>query len=188
MSIDEIAKTCFEHDLDIEQVFLLYLLAEKNYDKDSLMFRYVLHFGKFPQDKIDSLIKEGFLDDFNSPGKSLPEMYVLTKKSASIFATVDMGEELWNSYPATFPISDRGTNFIARAGADKNHVISEYLKRIGRSVKKHKFVMEQLEKYTSLIERRLINGYKISDFVKQELWDTISTLDKEPDVDFGRDI
>ena len=83
---------------------------------------------------------------------------------------------------------DRGTNFIARAGADKNHVISEYLTRIGRSSKKHKFVMEQLSKYKSLIKRRLINGYKISDFVKMELWDVIASLDAGSDAEFGRDL
>lgn len=188
MSIDEMTKICFMHDLDIEQVLLLYMLAEKNYDESSLLFKYVDQFGKFSQNKIGNLIKEGFLDDFNSPGKTLPEMYVLTDKATRIFATEDMGEELWNSYPATFPIADRGTNFIARAGADKNHVISEYLTRIGRSAKKHRFVMEQLKKYTALIERRLINGYKISDFVKMEIWDVIASLDQEPDVSFGRDL
>ena len=187
MTIDEMLEVCYKYGLCIEQVFLLYLLSQGRTEKFSPLMKYIKACDKFDRSMMDQLVTKGFLDDFNSPGKSYPEYFMLTGKAKVIFADEDMGEELWEAYPAAFPI-EGGKNFIARAGGDKNFIITEYLKRIGYSTSKHKEVMKQLAKYKRLVARGIINGYKISDFVKQELWNVIAEFDDEGEDGFGRDL
>ena len=135
-----------------------------------------------------TLMKEGYLDDFNTGSNSYPEYYMLTPSAERIFATTNQGEEMWDAYPAFFPMHGKGTNFAGRSGGDKNHVISEYLKRIGNSTKKHKFVMKQITHFKNLVDRGITHGLKISDFVKTEFWDSVVEFPDETSDGLGRNL
>lgn len=189
LSIDEMLEICYNRNLCIEQVFLLYLLSHGSAEKDSPLFKYIRACDKFKPSVMEGLVKRGYLDDFNTKGNSYPEYFMLTKKAEGIFATSNIGEEMWDAYPATFPMYGKGTNFWARTGGDKTHVISEYLKRIGHSTKKHKYVLKQIKHFRDLVERGIVNGLKISDFVKTEFWDSVAEFPDEGNSDgLGRDI
>lgn len=189
---EDVLQICVKHRIKIEQYFFMYLIARKDMhlpDKKSLGKQYMLQVAKFKPEDIRDLCDRGFIDDFNSPGQYLPEMYIL-KSATEIFTNEEIAEELYNSYPSTFRLSG-GARFIARAGGDKDEMLQMYLKKINYSVKKHEFVMSQLPIYVSLVNSGEVNGYKLIDFIRQELWDTIADMGKKVEQkggDFGRDI
>ena len=188
MTLNRLVELGLKHGLCINEILLLYLLNTKDYTSNSLIRKYITKCGIFPENMLKHLEKSHFLENFNSPGEFLPEMYMLSDKARELFANEAIGEEFWNAYPAVFFMKDKGVNFIARAGGDKDYVISEYLKRIGYSMEQHKDVLKQIEKYRGLVARGLINGYKIIDFVKSEIWNVISEIEDNKDKTFGRDL
>jgi len=188
MTLNRLVELGLKHNLCINEILLLYLLNTKDYTPKSLIANYIAKCGTFSEKMLKHLEKSHFLENFNSPGEFLPEMYLLTDKARELFANEEIGEEFWNAYPATFFMKDKGVNFIARAGADKDYVISEYLKRIDYSLEKHKDILNQIAKYKSLVARGLINGYKIVDFVKSEIWNVIAEIEDNKNATFGRDL
>jgi hypothetical protein len=190
---EDVLRFCIEQKVSIEQYFFMYLIARKDFhlaDKVSLGKQYMKLGYIFKPEDIRQLEEREFIDDFNQPGKYYPEMYLLKEKMLQVFATEEMGEELWDKYPATFRLNEKGSRFIARAGGDKDELITLYLKKINYSTKRHLFVMEQLPRFISLVDAGEINGYKIGDFIRQELWDTIAQImsEKRKGGSFGRDI
>lgn len=190
---EDVLKFCIEQKISIEQYFFMYLIARKDFhlsDKASLGKQYMKLGYIFKPESIRELEQREFIMDFNSPGKYFPELYVLGESIQRIFATEEMAEELYEAYPATFRLNDKGSRFIARAGGDKDELLQLYLKKINHSASKHKFVMEQLPRYVSLVNSGEINGYKLADFIRQELWEVVAqiTEEKEKGGSFGRDI
>ena len=188
MTLNRLINLGIKYELDIKEILLLYLLNQKDFTPNSLLVKYINKFGFFSQKMLKDLEKKKFIENFNSPGEYLPEMYVLRDRARLMFANEELGEEFWNSYPAVFSLNNKHTNFIARAGAEKEYVISEYLRRIDYSVDKHKEVLKQVAKYKSLVQRGLINGYKIVDFVKSEIWGVVAEIEDNNDKTFGRDL
>lgn len=188
---EEILNFCIRHRITVSQYFFMWLLVRKDWNlprKDSLAVKYLNGCGKFEMADIQDLIERGFVDDFNSVGQTLPEMYMVSEDVASEFFTDETaGEELWNNYPATFPLSD-GKMFVSRAGGNKDDLINAYLKRINRNPNKHRAVMVQLERYKQLVKLGKINGHKISDWIMSELWNTIEQIKDTEKPKFGRDI
>lgn len=187
MNIKEILKIVQDEKLCFNEILLLYMIAHNDFSKTSQLAQYMKICGVFPKTMLDSLVKKKYLENFNSPREAYPDMFMLTAKSKKIFCDIELAEEFWKAYPATFFMKDKGVNFIARGGADKNHILEEYLQRIDYSTVKHKFVLKQLMKYRRLVERGIVNGYKASDFVKMELWNVIVEFDDE-EVKFGKDL
>lgn len=101
--------------------------------------------------------------------------------------TMDMAEELWEAYPATFPLSDGGM-FIARKGPDKYEVLNTYLERIKHDREKHRHVLQQLKVYVKLVLERKINGHRIYDWISNEMWDIIPDLEAGSRGEFKTDI
>lgn len=101
--------------------------------------------------------------------------------------SMELAEELWDAYPATFPLSDGGM-FIARKGTDKYEVLKTYLERINHSEEKHRYVLEQLKTYVKLVLERKINGHRIHDWISNEMWDIIPDLLAGSKGEFKTDI
>lgn len=143
----------------------------------------------FKPEDIRNLVDRELVLNYNSPGEYLPEMFILTPEMDKVFVNHEMAEELWNTYPKTFRLSEKGSRFIARGGGDKDEILVMYLKKINFSTDKHLFVMEQLSHYISLVDSGQLNGYKLIDFIRQELWDTIHGIKSEQTQgSHGRDI
>jgi hypothetical protein len=100
---------------------------------------------------------------------------------------IDMAEELWDNYPGALPLGGGGM-FIARKGIDKYEVLQLYLDRIKNSEEKHKFVLEQLKIYVKLVLDSKINGHRIHDWISNEMWDIIPSLNAAAKGEFKTDI
>jgi hypothetical protein len=191
MTDEEIIKFCIKHGITADQFFFMWLIARKDFTnplKYSYAKQYIKSCGKFNDDLVQVLVEKNMIEDFNTPGNSLPEMYMVKENILSeFFIDESAGEELYNRYPATFPLAGGGS-FVARAGGDKEDLIAIYLKRIKNNPEKHKFVMGQLRRYIELVKCGKINGHKISDWIQQELWDTVANIEEKGAVTFGRDI
>jgi hypothetical protein len=188
---EDVLKFCLKHKICIEQFFFMYLIARKDFhlsDKVSLGRRYLNEGNHFKPEDIRDLVDRGFVENFNSAGQYYPELYMLTPLMEAVFANEEMAEELWDKYPATFRLHEKGSRFLARGGGDKDEILTLYLQKINFSRQKHAFVMEQLANYVSLVDSGQVNGYKLIDFIKQELWDTIATIRQEGTQSYGRDI
>jgi hypothetical protein len=107
-----------------------------------------------------------------------------SNKKSDLF---EMAEELWNAYPAAFPLGGGGM-FIARKGTDKHEILKLYLERIDNSREKHEFVLEQLKVYVRLVLNQKINGHRIHDWISNEMWDMIPSLDLASQGNFKTDI
>lgn len=170
----------------------MYLIARNDFnlsEKRSLGKMYINEIGMFSDGAIKDLVTRGFLENFNSAGEFYPELYMLTSLSRTQFASFEMAEEMWENYPVTFRIGEKGARFIARAGGDKEELLSDYLRRINYSSPKHLHAQHQLSRYKTFVDRGELNGYKIGDWIRQEMWDTIAAYGEEQKGgDFGKDI
>lgn len=167
----------------------MFLLARNDFqmpDKKALGRQYILEVGKFNSNVVPRLIEKGFVENFNSPGEFFPDMLVLCGPAHERFIDATRASEIWSSYPATFTLNGKGSRFLARAGGDKDELIYLYLTKINHSATKHEFVMTQLKKYVELVERGEINGHKIGDWIRGEMWDTVAAIEQKGG-DFGTD-
>lgn len=189
---EEVLRYCLKKRVAIQQFFIMYLLARNDFnmpDKRSLGKLYIHEFGQFPREIIDDLVTRGFIEDCNSPGQYFPELLMLTPVAREQFAGYEMAEQLWEGYPATFRLGDKGTRFIARGGGDKDELLALYLQKINFSTPKHAFVMRQVARFIPMVEAGQINGYKLSDWIRGELWDTIAAVESAGEGgEFGKDI
>lgn len=175
----EILEFCITHKIKVQQYFFMWTLLHKDWNKpyrESLTKQYIHTVTKFDINDTEDLVDRGFIEDLNFPPNSLPEMYIVQDSIAKgMFADEEAGEELWKEYPPMFPLSTGG-NFVSRAGGDKDELIALYLGKINNSPAKHKFVMQMLKAYKQLVRDGVINGHKISDFIKMELWYTVEEI------------
>jgi hypothetical protein len=104
-----------------------------------------------------------------------------------LFDSEFYARELYSKYPMTFPISDSGS-FVARTGISPEELAKIYPKKIGYNVERHNFVLQQLAKYIQLVHARKINGHKLSQWVNDEMWDTVSEIEVGPSNAFKTDI
>lgn len=179
---EEVIKLCIRNSITVEQYFFMWLVRKQDFnepDSKSLAKQYVKLVKAFDLDMVRDLGMKGLVDDFNSPGKSNPELYVLKPKAEAFFTDEDSGEELWKAYPATFPLGDKNTKFVARTGGPKDDLLDDYLQAIGFSRKKHQFAMKMLKEYTRLVHEGKLNGHKISDWIRQQMWETVADYLKE---------
>jgi hypothetical protein len=186
---ESVVRFCIDNKITVRQYFFLYLIWIKDFQTSSSLARkYVNLVEPFPQDEVDDLVEKGFIEDFNSPSQMLPEMYMIPDSVADkLFLTEDRAEELWNSYPVTFPLYDKNSKFLARTGGNKDDILDLYRKKV-KSLKKHTFVLEQLRAYIAMVSTGEINGMKIVDFIRQEIWDSVSEIKRKGNTqDFSED-
>jgi hypothetical protein len=189
---DEVIEFCIRHKIKVEQYYFMWLLLKKDWSQpfDKSLAKRYLKIAMFTAEDIKALEKKNYIVNMNVPPNTLPELYLVDDKIANeMFAGDDAGEQLFKAYPATFPLSN-GQSFVARAGADKDDLINMYLSKIHNSPQKHQFVMGQLRRYKELVKDGKINGNKLSDFIKMELWDVIAEIDngRSKPQSFGRNI
>ena len=155
-------------------------------DKGSIMEQYVKNVEGFDvKHDLPDLEKKGFLDNFNSPGKYFPEMFMITKKAEEFFATTYASDEFWSAYPGVFPLGGDKL-FIARSGIDMLEFQEFYLKHIDHDISVHKKALRSLIVFKKMVDDGVLNGKKIVDFVKERAWDSIP-MDKEQ-PEWGKDV
>jgi hypothetical protein len=188
MNEKQILEFCLTHGITVKQFFIVYTTSRrwKGYAQEALQF---FKSEPWTEDEVRDLLEKKIL--ISSDGSC----YYLSLKVNSEFSQSglqdqEMGEELWQAYPATFPLTGGG-NFNARTtkGLGKEVIISEYLKRIGNKPEKHLQVMKVLPRYIKMVQAGKINGHSITDFIKDEMWDTITEpMETEFKPKFGTDI
>jgi len=166
-------KSCVRNNITIEQMMFMYLIKLKDFlDPKSWSNQYVTKIQKFSVEKvIYPLIEKGWLMNLNQQGEYYPELIMVSEEGDHLFATYQMGEELWDNYPKLLPIGSG--SFVARAGIEKDDLIDEYLRKIGYDPGLHEKVMEKLKAYEDMVKAGEINGHKISNWVKESIWETI---------------
>jgi hypothetical protein len=188
---EDVIKFCLRYRMKVNQYYFMYLLARKDFYKtykESLAKQYLMEIEKFEYADMADLVERGFIEDMNSPGETLPEMFMLKEEALRLFIDEDLAEQLWELYPPTLPLSN-GASFIARAGGSKEEILALYRQKIDYRREKHDFVMKQLANYIKLVRAGKINGHKISDWIKMEVWDTVGELVEQENVEgFGEDI
>lgn len=186
---EEALRYCLKNGVTIEQFFIMYLLARNDFhlsDKRSLGKAYVHKIGMFREESFSELIKAGLIENFNAPGDFYPELFMLTPTAREQFLDYEIASELWDKYPVRFPLGEKGF-FVARSGGDKDELLELYTKKINHSTPRHKFVLEQLGRYEKMVLRGEINGHKLGDWIRMEMWDTIAAI-KEEGGEFGKDL
>lgn len=180
-------RQCVKHKLTLEQMMFLYMIKMKDFvEKNSWGNQYIAKVQKFSVERvIVPVIEREYVLNLNTAGNYYPEFLVISESADGIFATYQMGEELWESYPKLLPLSG-GSNFVSRAGIEKDDLIETYLRRIEHSPEKHVDVMQRLVLYEQQVRKGAMNGAKIGDFVKQSLWEVVN-IDK-PHGSFGRQV
>lgn len=137
--------------------------------------------------KLKDLQHHKIISVFEGQPITLENSTFLPEYSISKSYSFEMAEELWDKYPAAFPLGD-GAMFIARKGPDKHEVLKLYLERIGFDSEKHQFVMKQLDTYTKMVFDRKINGHRIHDWISNEMWDIVTSLESASRGEFKTDI
>lgn len=185
---ENVLEWCIQNRVNVNQYLFMFFLIENSFNlpkAQSYAKRYVEKFGIFDRKDVDDLIERGFVEDYNSPGHARPEFFkVRDEVEMMIKASDNHAEELWNSFPATFELPN-GSRFNARVAGiygEKEKLFTAYLKKIKRSKKRHAFVMKMLEKYLRLVDAKEINSMKLSDWIANEMWDTVAEIE---DKDYG---
>lgn len=175
---------CLRFNLTYEEYFAYHLVLRKD---TAACDEWINQKGDFSKKVFISLRDKGLIitTSLNPTSISSVQSSLLSEVVKEDSNT--MGEELWNQYPAAFPLSD-GAMFIARKGPDKQEVLKLYLERIDFNPEKHKYVLEQLRKYIKLVFDRKINGHRIHDWISNEMWDIISDLEAASRGEFKTDI
>ena len=177
-------RSCVRNEVTLEQMMFLYLVKLKDFlDPKSYSNQYVAKIQTFSVEKVVApLIERGLLINLNTPGEFYPEFLMPSEDGDKLFATYIMAEEFWNSYPKLLPLGN-GANFVARAGIEKEDFCDEYLRKIDYDPAIHIKVMNKLSTYESMVKAGKINGHKIVNFLREEMWEVV------PDEDapkFGR--
>lgn len=177
-------KSCVRNNLTLEQMVFLYLIKLKDFtDPKSWSNQYVTKVQKFSVEKVISpLLERDLLMNLNSPGEFYPEFLVPTEAGEQLFATYAMAEEFWAAYPKLLPIHGSG-NFVSRSGIEKDAFVDEYLSKIAHDPTVHMSIMSKLPIYEAMVKAGKINGHKIVNFVREELWEAVPDEDKPV---FGR--
>lgn len=189
MNEKQILEFCLAHNLTVKQFFIVYTTSRrwKGFGHEAQQF---FKSEPWTEEEIIDLVKKGILTSSDGSYYYL-SLRVNSEFSSSGLNNQEMGEELWQAYPATFPLTGGG-NFNARTtkGMGKEAVINEYLKRINNNADKHQSIIrEQLPRYIKMVLAGKINGHSIYDFVMDEMWDSIAgpvEVDFKPK--FGTDI
>ena len=181
---ENVLNWCIENNISVTQYTFMFFLMERGFnDPTSRAVRYIKKFGVFDRKEVDDLIERGFIEDFNSPGKNQAEFYIIKDEVIAIIkATDDDAEELWMACPPTFETTN--FHFTARQGGilgDKETTKTTYLRKIKRSKKKHKFVMEMWKKYLQLVENRKMNSMKLVKWIANKMRDTVDETDEQQD-------
>lgn len=171
---------CVKEQITIEQYMFLFLTVKHEFaDKKSIGWEYIKHVGKFEYSRvIEPLINRGYILDLNSEGKKFPEFFVPSERTEKLFASTRMGEEFWDAYPKVLPLGGKGS-FVSRAGIQKDDLIEEYLRKINYDPDTHITVMSKLRAYENMVKKGKINGHKIVNFVREEIWEVIEDKDVE---------
>lgn len=177
-------KFCLRFDLTYEEYFAYHLVLRRDLNACN---EWIKQKGDFSKDVFKSLRNKGLIIITSSNPTSISSVQSSLLSEVVKEDANTMAEELWNQYPAAFPLSD-GAMFIARKGPDKQEVLKLYLERIDCNPEKHKYVLEQLNKYIKLVFDRKINGHRIHDWISNEMWDIIPELVAASRGEFKTDI
>jgi len=178
VSEKQIIEFCLRNNITVNQYFILYLTKRRWEGFRQEFVDYTKSNPWSQEELLDLLSKNLIAVEFHEPGTPIEPISIRLLEDKDIFQNTDMGEELWNAYPPAFTFSHGGM-FIARTGMPKDKFIDMYLEKIGRNPEKHSHVMKQLDRYVKLVQTGKINGHKLSDWVANEIWDTIASMPGE---------
>jgi hypothetical protein len=166
-------KECLHLGLTPEQ-YMAWKLVEINSTGERAHAQdYINKFGEPSDEVITALVDKGMV---YAPFKTYaPYSYSeVTCKKIQRSVLLEMAEEFWNTYPATFPLSTGGM-FVARTGSKDIWTI-RYMEKIEWSDEKHKEVMHQLNRYIRAVSAGKINGCKLVDWIEGEMWNTMKDI------------
>lgn len=180
MSEKQILEYCLRNNISVEQYFILYLTKRR---WDGFRQEFVDYTKEHPwrKEEMIDLISKGLLILNGDPVEEINPLSLTMSDEQDTekpFSSTTMAEEFWMAYPATFPLGGGGT-FIARTGMAKPLFLEFYMAKIGRDPVKHAHIMKQLTRYISLVKANKINGHKLSDWVQNEMWDTIPEITRD---------
>jgi len=163
VDVDELVDFLIKHKITFEQYMFLILrhrLDMKNLEK------YIKKVKGFARADLRDLIDRGFMDDLNSPGQEQCSAYFCMPKFTHEMwiEHSDAGEELWNTYPSFFCLT--GGVRVAARSCDKELLEKTYGKRIKNNLKKHKEVIELLNRAKEMNDITM----GIEKFVASEHW------------------
>lgn len=179
MNERQIIEYCLRNNISVEQYFILYLTKRR---WDGFRQEFVDYTKEHPwkeEEMLDLVRKELLILNGDATGEINPLSLTMSDEEAEKpFSSTAMAEEFWMAYPATFPLGGGGT-FIARTGMAKPLFLEFYMEKIGRDPAKHAHVMKQLARYAALVKANKINGHKLSDWVANEMWDTVPEITRD---------
>jgi hypothetical protein len=170
--------------LDPLSFYAVIAVQERRTENAKYLEQYI---GKYGLPSYSSLVDAGIFKKLDDRPACFDNVIFEPGYSSSKSDMFDMAEELWDKYPAAFPLGDGGM-FIARKGPDKHEVLKLYLERINSNPEKHQFVMKQLETYSKMVFDRKINGHRIHDWISNEMWDIVASLEAASRGEFKTDI
>ena len=170
IDVKELTEVLIEHDLTIEQFYILLLLRDvsKEGGNNDVAKNYINKFGMFSGHDIQALLDKDYVTDFNSPGETFFYHFMANPiKTKSIFLDDDLFDELWNEYPPYLLIQNKQIPSKSD-GYDEIKVV--YLKMIRRSLKTHEKVMKALRFYK---QSESFAKIKLMNFIKSKEWENI---------------
>jgi hypothetical protein len=175
MNEKQVLEFCKTHNITVKQYFIVYTTSRrwKGFPKEAQQLHQI---EPWTQEEIVDLTKKGLI--ISSDGSYHPMSLCVNSDFA--VSNIEMGEELWDNYPATFPFSGGGT-FVARTtkGQSKETILKTYLTKIGNNNDEHQFVLLQLKKYIRLVQTGKINGHTIVQFIEDEVWKAVAEIQTE---------
>ncbi len=181
-----IIRECLGQNLSPEEYIALKLVEINSTGERHFASSFIAKHGQ-PEDAVITRLVERKL--IQAPFKTAPPWSYTDVISLTISRAVmmDLAEEMWHMYPATINLSNGGT-FIARTGGNKDILLLRYLDKIKWDESKHQFVIAQLKRYMDMVKAGKINGHKISQWIEDEMWDTIASIDVSKDNAFREEI
>lgn len=187
MNEKQVVEFCIRNNITVNQYFILYLTKRRweGWRKEYVDYTHIHPWSQ--EEMLDLLAKKLIIAPYYEPGAPLDPLGISIPEDTKLYLNTDMGEQLWNGYPATFQFST-GNMFVARTGMAKDNLITLYLDKIAHDPEKHEFVMKQLNKYIRLVSAGKINGHKLSDWVLNEIWDTVASIPSDTSSLFKDDV
>lgn len=177
---EEILEYCKQLRITPNQFNFCYLLFVKDYTalKSFTETTYIDSEGNkkslaIKKSEVTDLIERGFVTELFSDKKNTS--FLINEKFGKylFLHEDDAGEELWNNYFSHFVI--HGVNQSART-CDKDKLMEMYLKKIRRSKKKHKEIMELLEVFKTMVKEGKMQPMGIEKFVVGENWEVVKNI------------
>jgi hypothetical protein len=162
VDLKEYVKFLCEHKMSGDQFLFCCLIHEKRFD---LVYKMFNERWPFDRDELRDLEDRGYVINTNKGNDTWADMYIVTEKFEEVIYSSEevMWQELLNTYPIWLYIDGKR---IPAQGADLDQLRVIYFAKIGRSVARHKKIMELL---AFGVNNEMVN-MGIEKWIKGEQW------------------